>query len=412
MLYKVEIENFYSVREPQVLDLTVSPSIEDDDDRFHPVFPGSTIRAPKVVAIYGANASGKTTILRALSFLAGFIGSLPSSENDFRQRIFAFNDADSVSRPIRLAIELGGVTNPHVETDDNSKLEFGTYRYELSLIAKNGKVEKVLSEALRQRPNGIGRWQRIFERTADGDTYAVKGSDVFRLTGFGHLVKSLRSDASLIASFGYFNHPTASHYAGVAKKVLFAIDRNWNFGSNNSSYMAFLQANPELLERLNRELSRVDVGVEELRIADVPNIGPQGRFQHSGLLQELPWELESRGTQAFVYLFPLLALAFDNGTLALVDEFDTLIHPLVLPEILRWFYDADDRNKDGAQIWLTCHSATMLEDLLKEEVVVAEKDSQGRTRIYSLMDFKALRRGENLYKKYLGGVYGGVPVIG
>lgn len=412
MLYKIEIENFYSIRDPQVLDLTVSPSLEDDDGRFAPIFPGSLTRAPKVVAIYGANASGKTTVLRALQFLSSFISQSSMLHGDIPHAIHPFNDEVCGNKPIRFALELGGITNPEVDEEDGHKPEFGTMRYELVVTTKDGKVDKVLSEALKQRPNGLGRWQRVFERAGDDETSSVKDSASFTLTGYRHLLKTLRPDASLIGAFAYFNHPTAIFYAETARRVLSNIDRKWDFISGDNSLLGFLAQQPDLLKRLNRDLSRIDVGVEGLRIENIQNLGPQGRFQHSGLLKEMPWELESRGTQAFVRLFPQLALVFDQGGVALVDEFDTLIHPLVLPEILRWFYDSDVRNKDDAQIWLTCHSATMLEDLVKEEVVIAEKDGMGRTRLYSLADFKSVRRDENLYKKYLGGVYGGVPVIG
>jgi len=78
---------------------------------------------------------------------------------------------------------------------------------------------------------------------------------------------------------------------------------------------------------------------------------------------------------------------------------------------MRWFYD-HQRNKGTAQLWMTGHSVSLLDDLEKEEVVFCEKDRQGRAKVYSLMDIKSVRRGDNLYKKYLGGVYGAVPHIG
>ncbi len=410
MLYKIEIENFYSIRELQVLDLTVSSSLDDEEGRFSELFPGSPLRAPKVVAIYGANASGKTTVLRALQFLSSFISAKPAAEGAGSLPIYTFNGAECANKPIRFALELGGITNPEVNDEKQIPTEYGVLRYELALTAKDGRVDKVQWEALRQKPNGAGRWQRVFER--EGEDGSVKDSEVLAFAGFRHLLKTLRSDGSLIASFGYFGHPVAAMYAELASRVLTNVDRRWDFMSGDNYLLGFLSQNPELLRRLNRDLSRIDVGIEGLRIEHMSHVGPQGRFQHSGLSGELPWELESRGTQAFVRLFPQLALVLDQGGVALVDEFDTLIHPLVLPEILRWFYDKEERNPDDAQIWLTCHSATMLEDLVKEEVVIAEKDSRGRTRLFSLMEFKALRRDENLYKKYLGGVYGGVPVIG
>jgi len=90
---------------------------------------------------------------------------------------------------------------------------------------------------------------------------------------------------------------------------------------------------------------------------------------------------------------------------------DAAIHPVVLPELVRWFYDKQRRNKFDAQLWLSCHSTSLLDDLNKEEIVVCEKNRQGRTHLHSLMEVK-VRRDENHYRKYLSGAYGGVPHIG
>jgi len=90
---------------------------------------------------------------------------------------------------------------------------------------------------------------------------------------------------------------------------------------------------------------------------------------------------------------------------------DATIHPLLLPEILRWFYDYENSNPMNSQLWFTSHAPTLLEGLKKEEVVVCEKDKEGRTRVYSLMDVK-IRRDDNLYRKYLDGALGGVPLLG
>jgi hypothetical protein len=53
-----------------------------------------------------------------------------------------------------------------------------------------------------------------------------------------------------------------------------------------------------------------------------------------------------------------------------------------------------------------------LENLAKEEIFFTEKDTQGRTKIYGLRDIEGVRRVDNFYQKYLGGVYGAVPRIG
>lgn len=70
MIYRLEIENFYSVRDRQVIDLTVGRKVPDEPGRLVPLHTGSEYRAPRVIAIYGANASGKSNVLRAIAFLS------------------------------------------------------------------------------------------------------------------------------------------------------------------------------------------------------------------------------------------------------------------------------------------------------------------------------------------------------
>jgi predicted ATPase len=110
-------------------------------------------------------------------------------------------------------------------------------------------------------------------------------------------------------------------------------------------------------------------------------------------------------------MFPILDAALNSGGIVVIDEMDAAIHPLVLPELIRWFHDAQGRNELNGQLWLSCHSASLLDDLTKEEIVICEKDRQGRSSVHSLMDVK-VRRDDNHYRKYLSGIYGGVPIIG
>jgi hypothetical protein len=61
---------------------------------------------------------------------------------------------------------------------------------------------------------------------------------------------------------------------------------------------------------------------------------------------------------------------------------------------------------------MTCHNASLLEELVKEEVLFCTKSTNGRTEVYALQDIQAVRRDENFYRKYLGGSYGALPNIG
>lgn len=410
MLYRLELENFYSVRDAQVLDLAIPPNVPANDSRFAPLFPGSQYRAPKVVAIYGANASGKTTILKALNFLFSFARESAQRTVPGFAGLERFNDTASMSRPIRLAVELGGIID--FATDIVKRVEagvaptYGLLRYELEIEVKDGVATRVTSEALRQRPEGKGKWQRVFERDEQGD---VKGSASFPITGYRHLLNTLRPNVSVISSFAMFQHPAAALFVERLSHVI--ANLGWDGAPNDQAVVNFLASNSSLVDTLNADLRRIDIGVEAMRIEHGPS-GPFPMFRHEGLDLEMPWQLESGGTRAFIRIFPLLSLALAQGGIAIIDEFDLMIHPLVLPEILGWFHDHETRNRVNAQLWITCHSASLLDDLAKEEIVFAEKDNEGRTSVFSLMDVKAVRRGDNLYSKYLSGAYGAVPHIG
>ena len=104
MISRIEIENFYSVRQAQSLDLRVAENVPDIAGRFGNACVGSRERAPKVVALFGPNASGKSTVLRALAFLGWFVQHSFQLPPDGSQPCECFNDHEAIHLPTRLAI--------------------------------------------------------------------------------------------------------------------------------------------------------------------------------------------------------------------------------------------------------------------------------------------------------------------
>jgi hypothetical protein len=181
-------------------------------------------------------------------------------------------------------------------------------------------------------------------------------------------------------------------------------------GISEEYIFKFYKNRPRLVDALNGVLGRVDIGIQSMSFRDTL-FGPEPQFHHSGLDHPIEYRLESEGTRQFFRIYGHIWLSIENGGIAVVDEIDSTIHPMLLPEILRWFHDPAT-NPHQAQLWMSGHSASLLEELKKEEIFFTEKDAQGRTKVYGLKDIEGVRRVDNFYQKYLGGVYGAVPRIG
>ena len=403
MIYKIEIENFYSIRDKQTLDLRASAHAPDTTQRLASCWQGSQEQAPKVVALFGANGSGKSNLLRALSFVCWFVQLSFSIPLGARIPNHPFNDRRSLGNPTRFALWLSGPEKPgSTRQDDTAECP---YCYEL--ILRNGNDGTVQREGIFFWPTSTGRKTRLIERLEDG---TVKAAKDFGLSGYKRaLEKILRPNASVVSTLAQLNHPAASQIVGAAgrcqsniyiEKVEFSDD--------------FVRENyidrPEMLRQLNQQISRIDFGVRALEVVPGKN-GQQIMFRHQGLDSPMPLIYESHGTRQFLKLFPLITYVLSVGSIAIIDELDAAVHPMLLPEIIGWFHDPV-RNPHNAQLWMSCHNVSLLEELSKEEIVFCEKDWQGRTEIYALSDVKGVRRDENYYKKYLGGVFGAVPRIG
>ncbi len=124
---------------------------------------------------------------------------------------------------------------------------------------------------------------------------------------------------------------------------------------------------------------------------------------------------ESLGTHAwFAFLGPLVTV-LETGSVLLVDELDSSLHPTLAAEVVRLFQDVD-ANPKGAQLIFTTHDATLLgspvldRPLDRDQIWLTSKQRSGETELYPLIDAKP-RPDENLERGYLRGRYGGIPRI-
>lgn len=411
MIHRLEIENFYSIRDPQVIDLRAAANTPDDSGRLAPLWRGAEEKAPKVVALFGANASGKSNVLKALSFIAWFLKDSFSAPRGSGPRIFSgprmpferFNEQEMFQRPTRLAIHDSGPEDITRTGDPDA----AQCRYAYEVRIGGGEQHRVDRESLHYWPAAASRKVKLFERDATGSVTSAKA---FGLAGFRQaLEKVLRPDASVIATLAQLEHPFSKKICDEVSHFVTNILIEKKEAPDDFTIHHYM-ANPNLVESFNREAQRIDLGIRAMQFHQGQN-GPILYFTHEGL--EFPMQMiyESNGTRQFIKIFPLIWHVLEAGGVAVVDELDATIHPMLLPEILRWFYDPA-RNPHDAQLWTSCHNASLLQNLTKEEILFCEKDSRGRTQVYGLPDIQSVRRTDNYYRKYLGGAFGAVPQIG
>jgi uncharacterized protein len=408
MIRRLEIENFYSIRETQVIDLTVGAKVLNGESRFIEPGDGSSERIPKVVALFGANASGKSNVLKALTFLRWFLVDSVNAGPDSMLEFVPFADKNGVSSATRIKVNFDWFYDlSNINLRESEKHPFVQYSYEVRLRNAVGKGASVLSEELRSHPP-TGKSKRIFERTEDGK---VKADSEFSMKGFSQILAKLRKNASLTSTIAQFvvESPVAVFLAWAKRFPSNLLDQKLELHENQM--VQYYASHPQILSDLNEVIHRVDFGLNTVSLAPLPSGQLGVIFAHRGLDFPLIFQSESEGTKHFVKFFPLIKEALIVGGIAVIDELDSTIHPILLPEIIRWFYDKRT-NPHDAQLWISGQSASLLEDLQKEEIFFTEKDESGGTRVYGLKDIEGVRRVDNFYQKYLGGVYGAVPRIG
>jgi hypothetical protein len=402
MLLKLELQNFYSVRDRHELDLRI-PLTTPRQGRFLAAPFDESVRVPSTIAIFGANASGKTTILRALAFIEAFVTrSFDIYDPGDAISISSFASEATEHGASEIAVEFA----PALGTPAEGLA--AVYRYEIG-IQHTDVSNFVRFERLRHSDDGKS-FTLLFEVQRPSEAEAiVRAHKDFQLPPRDPR-RNVRSNVSLISSLIQFDHP-------VAKTLQTVFD--WSFGSNvvGSKYQLpeenvteFLKSSPRALDILNTKLRMIDVGIEDVRLMEVEG-KTMPLFRHSGLNGLQTLYFESQGTKSFYCLFPHLAHSLGYGATASLDEVDSDLHPALVTEVMRWFQDPSE-NVRRAQLITSCNSPSVLNELEKEEVWLTEKGADGATTIIPLSDIAGVRRDTNLYRKYLSGSFGAVPRFG
>ena len=416
MLIRFRVENFRSLRDEQELSLVASSLTEHPDCVVVLEAPGISLL--RVAAIYGANASGKTSVFSALKYMRTAV--LESQRN--------WNPDGGVPRdPFLLDPE--GQASPSVFSVD---FLLEDVRYEYGFVVDS---DRVLEEWLYAYPRG--RRQEWFTREA-GRPEEFKFSRL--LPGENRSISSLTRPNSLYLSAAAQNNHEALTpvYKWFSAAFKFVDEDNrehlWRYSADLLGDPAYREPMLRLIQMSDLGITDIDVTEEGLPegtvrvlqalFADRPKLLeefmedptlPRVMLRHRNAADggevPLPFSEESRGTKALFSLSGAIVSTLSNGGLLCIDELDSSLHPLLAVEIVRLF-NGSTTNPLNAQLIFNTHDTNLLDTsiLRRDQIWFTEKDEAGATHLYPLTEFRA-RKQENLQRGYLQGRYGAVPFI-
>ncbi|MEV3938556.1 ATP-binding protein [Glycomyces sp. NPDC049804] len=415
MLISFKVSNYKSLRDPQ--ELSMLPSRRD-----------SEFEALPVAAIYGANASGKSNLIEALLFKDRFVTRW----------------IEPLHRPFRLDQTSTGLpTSYEIECDLNG------VRYEYRLSVAEGNVDREHLSAYPQNRKrvlldrtgeniiiGATMTNRSALQTLSAETPvyapALAMADVYKATEWQPFWKWLKTDLRRGEFTGedtvddlpsaVERHPilvdlakkadlgiTDLKVSDVRMTIESAGGAARSFLPTNDIERAFTQTFESEIERgagKTGALARAFKEISRMRHVE---------FYHQSHAEPFSEGDESRGTISFLLYMAHILDALQDGATLVIDEFDTSLHPRIIPRIIELFQDKRT-NPNNAQLIFSTHDATLLgtsfgEPILKrDEVWFVEKQEDGASELYPLTSFKP-RKEHNLERHYLGGSYGGVPDI-
>lgn len=408
MLHQFTFKNYRSFRDGVTLDLTASAIKELPADVVTDV---QHERVLKLAAMYGANASGKSNVIKAFRAMATAVLS-------------SFSD-DAALRKIE-PYWFSEVTEP-TEFSVLFSTQSDIFQYGFSCV-QGAVIEEYLYQRDKER---IGEQYRlIFDRSATGISGEIATQAEVQTLG-----QLIEPETLLLSALARLNLPTIKAVDAWFRHVR-VIDYGDPRGevTKGSRLNADRPQNPlvALLEdsrekkRFEAFVRAVDVGIAGLGLvsleSDLAHEGqPQQRVvachrnPKTGKLRQTPIAAESSGTRKMLMLYVDLKQVLDQGQTLLIDELDAKLHPLLLRYILIMFHDPA-LNPRGAQLIFTTQELFTLDkdNFRRDEVWFVNKDEDGVSDLYALDsiridDGKKVRNDASYGKDYILGKFKATP---
>lgn len=426
MLLQFSVENFLSFREPQVLSMLAADGVD------HP--PHMVMEGPegkkvlRCAAIYGANASGKSNLVKALEFGTRLVLKGTRAGEGLGVRFFRL-DATSSEKPASFQWELdvdGSQFSYGFEISDTLVLSewlFVRDHQGESLVFEREGAKVNLTDKLTTNPERTAFLRFVAQGTRPNQLFLgeARERNVFELAnvwGAFEACQFVQPDRPLTPLLDFFRkHPDfADHasdllrHAGTGVETIRVMeDERPLFLIDEDELSLRRDAQLALFNAFARENSSGTIRFSERGTERLMTFHPiPGGASASFSIVE-----ESDGTQRLLDLAPPLYLFEKTSMFLAVDELERSLHPL----LTRAFLSRIVKSPTKSQLLFTTHDTNLLDLTLlsRDAIWFTEKDPAGATVLYSLAEYKEdqiSQLGPQLEKGYLQGRFGAIPFLG
>lgn len=420
MIEEFSFGNFWSFKDMQTLNMTAA-KIKSKNSRLDTVnlIPvDEDLSLLKSKAIYGANASGKSNVIKALGAFIRIINDSVKNEKmlGIIDPFMLSTETDNKPTFFQLIFRLDGIR----------------HRYGFEADDKSFKSEWLFSTpGIREQPLFIREENQLIEIN---QTHFPEGQKSIDLAGSDNGEQIFRSNSLFLTSLASFG------FGKVSKRIIEAISSISII--NGLGHQGMYSYAGDSLNDVDKKkfildfLKKGDLGIEDVYTVDMNNVN---------LAEDLPDEAkqdlkdkkmivssrtkfnqnqeatgkshlsfgfqESEGTQKMFELSPFIYAALKQGTTLIIDEFDARFHPLLTKKIVELFNSEGNKK---SQLIFTTHDTNLLSaDLLRrDQIDFVEKDRFGASHLYTLVEIKGVRNDASFEKDYIQGKYGAIPFLG
>ena len=386
------VENYYSIKERQEMDFEVR-SKEDEWMRVEPT-PG--VYLSKLGIIYGANASGKSNMLKAM------------------QNVF---DLLFISRSNRNEPVLSGMPFALI-ADKPTKMSVSFYvegiRYDYLIEYTQKHIIRELLEYFPKKSKSL-----FYERSFNGDNKQVSikvGTSVgIKTKTIDTLIQNTLNNHTVLSTYGKVSlpddaEPMAKLYDWIRDHVHGVMKIN---DGDVLSQMREVDADAKRKKFYMQMLKKADFNISDFHVLS------NGRDETVAFVNttssddfELPDSTHSAGTIRFIADLKYLYDAITGSHVYMLDELGEDLHY----DLLLYYINVFLYNSDSSQLIITSQEASLLaEDLINEHrqvVWFAEKSHETASSVYTRADKFGLHKNLSLYNSYRIGRLGAKPELG